>query len=223
VGILGQHNGTGTYLGEERVNSGTVEFEVKFDVGYLAPKGGGKHFLEIMSWMADRGDRKAIRAQPSSRIELANLGDRPRCLVWNYGPQFRGQATTIFSIGPAFEPDRWYQIRFDWSYREPTGRVTIHVDARSYTAAFEFVRKTVGPGRYFLFGHVETTQPEGRLRFRNFRVRNRAPIQLKQSDLDPVFRPPPQYANDFRGFPSPASNNVSRKTTPPEALYREAA
>jgi len=116
VGTLGQHNGTGTYLGEQRVNSGTVDLDVKFDAGYLAPEGGGKHLMEIMSWMADRGDRKAIRARPSSRIELANLGDRTRCLVWNYGPHFRGQATKISKIGPAFEPDRWYHIRFDWSY-----------------------------------------------------------------------------------------------------------
>ena len=173
VGTLGQHNGTGTYLGEERLGGGTVEFEVKFDAGYLAPEGGGKHFLEIMSWMADRGDRQAIRARPSSRIELANLGDRPRCLVWNYGPHFQGRATKIFPVGPAFEPDRWYHVRFDWSYHQPAGRVTIHIDDRSYPAAFEFVPETVGPGRYFLFGHVETTQPDGRLHFRNFKVSNR--------------------------------------------------
>jgi len=173
VGPLGQRNGTGTYLGEERVSSGMVELDVKFDAGYLAPKGGGKHFLEIMSWMADRGDREAIRAQPCSRIELANLGDRPRCLIWNYGPHFRGHATKIFSIGPAFKPDRWYRIRFDWSHREPAGRVTIRVDDRSYSAAFEFVPGTVGPGRFFLFGHVETTQPEGRLHFRHFRAGDR--------------------------------------------------
>lgn len=173
VGTLGQRNGTGTYLGEERVSSGTVELEVKFDAGYLAPKGGGKHFLEIMSWMADRGDRKAIRAQPSSRIELANLGDRPRCLIWNYGLQFQGRATKIFLIGPAFKPDRWYRIRFDWSYREPAGRVTIHVDGRSYSSEFEFVPETAGPGRFFLFGHIETTEPEGRLHFRRFSAGNR--------------------------------------------------
>ena len=111
VGTLGQRNGTGTYLGEATVNGGSVELDVKFDAGYLAPKGGGKHFLEIMSWMADRGDREAIGAGPWSRIELANLGDRPRCLVWNYGPHFRGRATEIFAIGPAFKPDRWYHIR----------------------------------------------------------------------------------------------------------------
>lgn len=174
VGTLGQHNGTGTYLGEERVNGGTVEFDVKFDAGYLAPEGGGKHFLEIMSWVGDRGDRKAIRAKPSSRIELANLGDRPRCLVWNYGPHFRGRATKIFPIGTAFEPDRWYRIRFDWSYREPAGRVTIHVDDRSYSSAFEFVPGTEGPGRFFLFGHVETQQPDGCLHFRHFLVRPHA-------------------------------------------------
>lgn len=170
VGTLGQRNGTGTYLGEDKVNAGAVEFDVKFDAGYLAPKGGGKHFLEIMSWMGDRSDREAIRAKPSSRIELANLGDRPRCIVWNYGPQFRGRATTIFKIGPALRPDRWYRIRFDWSYRAPAGTVTIHVDGRRYADAFKFVPGTVGPGRYFLFGHVETTQPEGCLHFRNFRV-----------------------------------------------------
>ena len=170
VGTLGQRNGTGTYLGEDKVNGGAVELDVKFDAGYLAPKGGGKHFLEIMSWIADRGDRKAIAAQPWSRIELANLGDRPRCLVWNYGPLFRGRATQIVPIGPAFKPDRWYRIRFVWSYREPDGRVAIHVDGRPYSAAFRFVPGTVGPGRFFLFGHVETTQPEGRLHFRNFRA-----------------------------------------------------
>jgi len=173
VGTLGQRNGTGTYLGEDKVNGGRVELDVKFDAGYLAPKGGGKHFLEIMSWMADRGDRQAIRSRPWSRIELANLGDRPRCLVWNYGPHFRGQATKIFSIGPAFEPGRWYHIRYDWSYRQPAGHVTIRVDGRPYSAAFEFVRNTVGPGRFFLFGHVETTQPEGRVHFRNFRFSGR--------------------------------------------------
>ena len=170
VGTLGQRNGTGTYLGEATVNGGSVELDVKFDAGYLAPKGGGKHFLEIMSWMADRGDREAIGAGPWSRIELANLGDRPRCLVWNYGPHFRGRATEIFAIGPAFKPDRWYHIRFDWLYGEPDGRVTIGVDGRSYSAAFRFVPGTVGPGRFFLFGHVETTRPEGCLHFRSFRA-----------------------------------------------------
>jgi len=170
VGTLGQRNGTGTYLGEDRVNAGTVELDVKFDAGYLAPKGGGKHFLEIMSWVADRGDREAIGAQPWSRIELANLGDRPRCIVWNYGPHFRGRATKIFSIGPAFKPDRWYHVRFDWSYREPSGRIEIRIDDRSYAGSFELVTKTVGPGRFFLFGHVETTHPQGRLHFRNFKA-----------------------------------------------------
>ena len=173
VGTLGQRNGTGTYLGEDKVNGGTVEFDVRFDAGYLAPKGGGKHFLEIMSWIADRGDRKAIAARPWSRVELANLGDRPRCIVWNYGSHFRGRATRIFPIGPAFEADRWYHVRFEWSYREPTGRVTICVDRRSYSASCQFVPRTVGPGRFFLFGHVETTQPEGRLHFRNFKVGKR--------------------------------------------------
>ena len=172
VGTLGQRNGTGTYLGEDAVNAGSVEFDVRFDGGYLAPAGGGKHFLEIMSWMADRGDRHAIGAKPSSRIELANLGDRPRCIIWNYGPQFAGRATSIFRIGPPFEPDRWYRIRFDWSYRDPEGTVTIHVDARRYPGTFKFVPGTVGPGRYFLFGHVETTQPQGALHFRQFRAGN---------------------------------------------------
>jgi len=170
VGTLGQRNGTGTYLGEERVNAGAVELDVKFDAGYLAPEGGGKHFLEIMSWIADRSDRKAVNVKPWSRIELAQLGGRPRCLVWNYGSQFRGQAARIFAIGPTFKPDRWYHIRFDWSYEEPSGRVTIHVDDRSYSSEFRFVPGTVGPGRYFLFGHVETTQPKGRLHFRNFKI-----------------------------------------------------
>jgi len=176
VGILGQHNGTGTYLGEDKVGGGSVEFDVRFDAGYLAPEGGGKHFLEIMGWIADRSDREAIRTRPWSRIELARLGDRPRCVVWNYGPHFRGETTELVPIGPPFKPDRWYHIRFDWSYREPAGRVTIHVDERSYSVEFEFVPKTVGPGRFFLFGHVETTQPEGRLHFRDFNIGNTSAV-----------------------------------------------
>ena len=173
VGTLGQRNGTATYLGEPRVSGGALEFDVAFDAGYLAPEGGGKHFMEIMSWVADRSDRQAIGVRPWSRIELANLGDRPRCLVWNYGPQFRGQAATIFPTGAAFKPDRWYRIRFEWTYREPAGRITIGVDDRSYASDFEFVPGTVGPGRFFLFGHVETSQPEGCLHFRHFRVEDR--------------------------------------------------
>jgi len=173
IGTLGQHNGTATYLGEERVNAGTVEFDVKFDPGYLAPKGGGKHFMEIMSWVGDRSDRQAIRERPSSRIELTNLGDRPRCLVWNYGPHFRGRATKIFSIGPAFEPGRWYHIVFDWSCQDSAGEITIHIDDDSYRNTFEFVPETVGPGRFYLFGHVETEQPDGCMHFRNFKVGRR--------------------------------------------------
>jgi hypothetical protein len=168
VGTLGQRNATGTYLGEGQVNGGTVELDVKLDAGYLAPQGGGKHFLEILSWLADRGDREAIAARPWSRIELDNLGDRPRCIVWNYGSQFRGEATKIMSIGPAFEPDRWYHVRLDWTYREPSGSVAVRVDDRAYRAEFEFVDGTLGPGRFFAFGHVETTRPEGRLHCRNF-------------------------------------------------------
>ena len=169
VGTLAQRNGTGTCLGEGKVDAGVVEFEVKFDPGYLAPRGGGKHFLEIMSWMADRSDRQAVGKKPWSRIELANLGDRPRCLVWNYGSQFRGQATKIFNIGPAFQADRWYHVRFEWSYRDPTGRVTIRIGGRSYSDSFEFVPGTVGPGRFFLFGHVETDKADGCLHFRDFK------------------------------------------------------
>lgn len=170
IGTLGQRNGTATYLGENRVNRGTVEFDVKFDAGYLATGGGGKHFLEIMSWVADRSDRQVIKAQPWSRIELANLGDSPRCLVWNYGSHFRGRATKIFRVGPAFQPDRWYHIKFDWSYRPPSGNIIIHIDNRSYESSFEFLPGTVGPGRFFIFGHVETPQPAGCLHFRSFRV-----------------------------------------------------
>jgi len=173
VGTLGQHNGTATYLGEDKIDAGTVEFDVKFDAGYLAPQGGGKHFMEIMSWVADRSDRGEISKQAWSRIELARLGDRPRCLVWNYGPHFKGQAAKIFSIGPAFEPDRWYHIRFDWLYEPPSGEVTIHVDGRSYESAFEFVPGTLGPGRFYLFGHVETEQPDGRMHFRKFKTGSR--------------------------------------------------
>jgi len=169
IGTLGQHNATATYLGEDKVNAGTVELDVKFDTGYLAPKGGGKHFMEIMSWVADRSDRQAISERPWSRIELARLGDRPRCLVWNYGSHFRGEPTKIFSIGPPFEPDRWYHIRFDWFYQAPAGEVTIYIDERSYTGAFEFVSGTLGPGRYYLFGHVETEQPDGCMHFRDFK------------------------------------------------------
>jgi len=170
IGTLGQHNGTATYLGEDRVNAGTVEFDVKFDAGYLAPKGGGKHFMEIMSWVADRSARQAVSERPWSRIELANLGDRPRCLVWNYGPHFRGRATKIFSIGPAFEPGRWYHIVFDWSYQDSAGEITIRIDDDSYRNTFEFVPETAGPGRFYLFGHVETEQPDGCMHFRNFKV-----------------------------------------------------
>ena len=175
VGTLGQRNGTGTYLGEESINGGSVEFDVEFDADYLAPEGGGKHFLEIMSWMADRGDREAINAKPWSRIELVNLADRPRCIVWNYGSHFHGEATEIFSVGPPFVPDRWYHVRFEWTYRNPAGKVTIRIDERAYSSAFEFVADTVGPGRFFLFGHVETTRPQGRLHCRNFKIGNREP------------------------------------------------
>jgi len=170
VGILGQHNGTATYLGEDKVNAGTVEFDVKFDRGYLAPEGGGKHFLEIMSWVADRSDRQAIGERPWSRIELARLGDRPRCYVWNYGSHFEGRATKFFSVGPAFEPDRWRHIKFAWSYQAPIGKITFHIDDQVYTNSFEFVPGTIGPGRFYLFGHVETVQPDGCLYFRNFKV-----------------------------------------------------
>lgn len=173
TGTLGQRNGTATYLGEDKINSGVVEFEVKFDPGYLVPKGGGKHFLEIMSWVGDRFDRQVIQAHPHSRIELANLGDRPRCLIWNYGPHFQGRATKIFPIGSPFQPDRWYHIRFDWSYHEPMGEINLHIDKRVFSATFEFVPGTVGPGRFFLFGHVETLQPKGFLYFRNFSVGSR--------------------------------------------------
>jgi len=173
VGTLAQHNGTAAYLGEDKADAGTVEFDVRFDPGYLATKGGGKHFMEIMTWVADRSDRSAIGKKPWSRIELANLGDRPRCLIWNYGSHFEGRATKIFSIGPAFEPDRWRHIRFDWRYDAPVGEITIHVDDRSYTAPFEFVPGTLGPGRFYLFGHVETEQPQGRMHFRNFKTGNR--------------------------------------------------
>lgn len=175
VGTLGQRNGTATYLGAGMVNGGRVEFDVKFDAGYLAVGGGGKHFIEIMSWVADRSDRQAVEAQPWSRIELANLGDRPRCLVWNYGQHFRGQATKIFPVGPAFQPDRWYHVAFDWSYRAPAGRITIQVDDRSYTEAFEFLPGTVGPGRFYVFGHVETVEADGCLHFRNFRAAGSQP------------------------------------------------
>ena len=173
IGTLGQRNGTATYLGEDKVDGGIVEFEVKFDAGYLAPEGGGKHFMEIMSWVADRSDRQEVGREPWSRIELARLGDRPRCVVWNYGAHFSGEATKIFPIGPAFEADRWYHIRFDWVYKGPAGQVTIHVDERSYSERFEFVPGTIGPGRFYLFGHVETDQPDGRMHFRNFQVRTR--------------------------------------------------
>ena len=180
VGSLGQHNGTGTYLGDDKVNYGTVEMEVKFDDGYLAPEGGGKHFLEIMSWIADRSDRDAVKERPWSRIEVTNLGDRLRCLVWNYGSHFRGRATAIFPVGPALKPDRWYRVRFDWSCRQTSGKVTIHIDDRSYSSDFKFVPNTEGPGRFFLFGHVETTQPEGRLHFREFKVSgSRSPLQSR--------------------------------------------
>jgi hypothetical protein len=170
VGILGQRNGTGTYLGEDRLYDGIVEVEVKFDAGYLAPEGGGKHFLEIMSWIADRSDRRAVGAKPWSRIELAQLGRRPRCVVWNYGPQFDGRAAGLFSIGPAFEADRWYRIRFQWRCGEASNRITIQVDEKAYSSDFALRPQTVGPGRFFLFGHVETTQPAGRMYFRNFRA-----------------------------------------------------
>ena len=171
VARLGQRNGTATYLGEDRINAGTVEFDVKFDAGILAVGGGGKHFMEIMSWVADRSDRRAIQANPWSRIEVVNLADRPRCIVWNYGSHFRGQAAKIFPIGPAFQPDRWVHIRFEWAYRAPAGRITIRVDRQSYTSEYRFVPGTIGPGRYYLFGHVETRQPDGCLHFRNFQVR----------------------------------------------------
>jgi hypothetical protein len=171
VGTIAQRNATAAYLGEEKINGGIVELDVKFDAGILVPAGGGKHFLEIMSWVADRGDRAVVDAAPWSRIELANLGDRPRCIVWNYGPRFKGKATKIMKIGPAFKPDRWYHITFTWSYEAPAGSITIGIDDQRYTTRFELLPDTVGPGRFFLFGHVETRAPKGKLHFRNFAVK----------------------------------------------------
>jgi hypothetical protein len=172
VGTLGQRNATGTYLGEAMVAGGSVAVEVRFDAGYLDPVGGGKHFIEIVSWLADRSDRAAVGRVPWSRIELDNLGGQPRCLVWNHGPQFAGRAARILRVGPAFEPDRWYRIRLDWNYREPRGRITVHIDDRSYETDSEFVPGTVGPGRFFGFGNVETNRPEGRMYVRHLVVRS---------------------------------------------------
>ena len=172
VGTLAQRNATGTYLGEDMVSGGSVSFEVRLDAGYLDPVGGGKHFIGITSWMADRSDRDAVGRTPWSRIELDNIGDKPRCVVWNYGPQFDGRATRITYAGPAFQPDRWYRIALEWSYREPAGRIVIRVDDQSYETAFEFVPGTVGPGRFFGFGHFETNRPEGCLHVRNLAVKS---------------------------------------------------
>ena len=36
--------------------------------------------------------------------------------------------------------------------------------------AFEFLPGTVGPGRFCLFGHVETVEADGCLHFRNFKI-----------------------------------------------------
>ena len=48
--------------------------------------------------------------------------------------------------------------------------VFLNVDDRSYSSQFQFVHETIGPGSFFLFGHVETTQPNGRLHARNFTI-----------------------------------------------------
>ncbi len=109
------------------------------------------------------------RAAPSPPAPRASLAAAPN----QHWPQVRGKATRIFPIGPAFKADRWYRIRFEWTYRESTGTITVGVDDRAYASDFEFVPATAGPGRFFLFGHVETTAPDGCLHFRNFRVEGR--------------------------------------------------
>jgi len=76
----------------------------------------------------------------------------------------------MLASGPACQPDRWYHGKFDWSYRPPAGRITIHIDKQSYAGEFRFVPGTIGPGRFFLFGHVETVKPEGCLHVRNFKA-----------------------------------------------------
>ena len=127
-----------------------------------------------------RDFKERTRRAPDDACRAASRGALARRAwerVVSSAPRSHGRgtcaraATTIFTIGPPFQADKWYRIQFEWSYRAPKGHVAIHVDDRAYESEFEFVPGTIGPGRFYLFGHVETRQPEGRLHFRNFKVR----------------------------------------------------
>lgn len=168
VGSMDQRNGTGVFLGEAYTDRGHVDFDAKADPGMLEIGGGGKHWFEVMSWLGDRSDRNAL-PQPSTRVEIANIADRPRVLVWNYGPHFDGHAAEIFDVGEPWQPDRWYHVAFDWDYDRPEARleITISIDGDAYGRTVQLEQDSEGPGRFFMFGHVETNSGSGQLHIRN--------------------------------------------------------
>ncbi len=173
--VIGQRNGTATLLGEKLVDRGRVEWEAYYETGALEVGGGGKHFHEVMSFVGDRAGkfRETIRNSGwRSRIEIASLADRPRCIVWNYGRDFTGQASTILKLGSPPKENQWVKWSLAWDYEAETGKLEFQVtqNGEQFAGAAQLEKHSEGPGRFFLHGHVETKSGQGRVRFRNFKV-----------------------------------------------------
>ena len=173
-GVVAQRNGTATLLGEAFQNRGKVEWEAWYETGVLEVGGGGKHFHEVMSYVSDRAGkfRQTIRKGWTSRIEIASLADRPRCIVWNYGPDFDSKASAIVTLGKPPKENEWIKWALQWNFDPDTAVLEFMVTRgdQSYSGKVELKKGTEGPGRFFLHGHVETESGKGRIRFRNFKV-----------------------------------------------------
>lgn len=167
---IGQRNGTCTQI--DKISKGRVKWEAYYENGVLEVGGGGKHFHEVMSYVADRAGqfRPIIRDMDTIRIELANLGDRPRCIVWNYDADFDGRASLILGLGEALPETQWIPWELAWDYNATTGKVRVEVvkAGRTFSATADVTPGSQGPGRFWLpLGHVETATGNGGVRFRN--------------------------------------------------------
>ena len=163
-GVMEERNATATFLGEDKANRGRVTTVVRPDKDILEVGGGGKHFVEVMSWVADRSAKGSLPT-PWTRVEIARVADHPKVIVWNYSPNFNGKAAKIFDAGDPWQAGKTYTVTFDWDYIPSSGKLDIEVEinGKSYQEVVDLIPGSEGPGRFFLFGHVETQSGGGHL------------------------------------------------------------
>ncbi len=171
---FGTRNASSTLVWDPPARSGWWEWQAWYEPGcFPAARGRGKHYHSMFQHRLDLGGRYRDELDEMTvlRFEIADLGTRPRGIVWLYDDDFAGRAELVMPCGQPPEHGRWYDWRFEWAI-DARDELVIRVtrDGEELCAGEVAVPGAQGFGQLMPWGHVEgVIDEDAGVRIRNMR------------------------------------------------------